>query len=401
MINKRLLLVEPGSEKFRSYILEELVNHKFQLIIVGGKKTEWAKKYAESYYILDEIENKVDEIVSIGRSKNVGGVLTYSDIYVPIVAKVAQTLSLPHLDQKTAYMCRNKLLLRNELNKKKELAVRSYKSLNLNEAIHYANYIGYPVVVKPIHGHSSIGVMKANNEKDVIQSYNKSIEYKFAGNYGVLIEEYLDGPEVSLECFVEDGKPNIVAITDKKLSQEPYFEEIGHTVPSDLPTNILDQFKSVAIQSLTAINFTTGIAHIEARMTRNGPKIIEIGARLGGDLIPKLVQLSTGINLPLIAANLACGLPINSEHLKKTNSATVLFVVPRESGVVTGFSKIVQDANPNILYNRFWGKVGQVVRLPPENFLTRLGYVVTVGDNSKDSLILAEKIIQELKLQIK
>lgn len=396
---KKLLIIDPGSNTFRSYIIRTFKQNGFLLFIAAPKNSDWAKEYAKEFLEFGEDHDFISDIISFGKGNNVDGVLTYSEEHVSTAAKVGKALNLPHLNPEIATIIRNKYLLRKKLEEVGIQTVKAFKVSSAEEAVKCAQKIGFPVVVKPINGHSSIGVVKAESKDDIYIAAKQIQRFKFESlKSDFIVEEYIEGPEVSIECFVKDSKPYVIGITDKRLSKEPFFEEIGHTVPSSLPPSIQYLFVSYAVQILTALDFNLGIAHIEARLTKDGPKLIEIGARLGGDFIPKLVKLASNIDLPLISALLACGESVQLEEFR-TEAASIEFIVPSKSGIIKDIF-IPDTMHSKILEFEIWGQVGQHVVLPPERYLTRLGYTISKGSTSKESLNLVQSIVKSINIEI-
>ena len=105
----------------------------------------------------------------------------------------------------------------------------------------------------------------------------------------------MQGPEVSVEVLMKDGKGHVLAVTDKMTTGAPYFVEIGHSEQSQLNKKTVDDIKKLAVNALLAVGVTNGPGHVEIIVTNEGPKLVELGARLGGDFITTdLVPLSTG-----------------------------------------------------------------------------------------------------------
>ncbi len=129
-----------------------------------------------------------------------------------------------------------------------------------------------------------------------------------ARNGTVMVEEYMRGPEVSVEIMVIDGEPHILAITDKYITPPPYFVELAHCEPSRLDAGTQEEIGRVAAQAVRAIGIENAPAHVEIKVTEEGPKIVELAARLGGDFITsRLVPLSTGIDMVGASVLLATG----------------------------------------------------------------------------------------------
>ena len=129
-----------------------------------------------------------------------------------------------------------------------------------------------------------------------------------ARNGTVMVEEYMHGPEVSVEMMVIEGEPHILTITDKFITPPPYFVELAHCEPSRLDEETQGRIREVAVQAVRAIGIENAPAHVEIKVTEDGPKIVELAARLGGDFITsRLVPLSTGIDMVGASVLLATG----------------------------------------------------------------------------------------------
>ncbi|MDE6212851.1 MAG: ATP-grasp domain-containing protein, partial [Lachnospiraceae bacterium] len=161
-------------------------------------------------------------------------------------------------------------------------------------------------IVKPADNAGSRGVVLFTCE----MSKEKTYEYSKSNsrNGTVLVEEVMQGAEVSVEVMVVEGQPHILSITDKYITPPPYFVELAHCEPSRLDGETQEQIRQVAVQAIKAIGIENAPAHVEIKVTEEGPKIVELAARLGGDFITsKLVPLSTGIDMVGASGLLASG----------------------------------------------------------------------------------------------
>lgn len=167
---------------------------------------------------------------------------------------------------------------------------------------------------------------------NIKDSYIYSRDFSRSGQ--LIIEEYMNGPEVSVETFSLNGKVHIIAITDKITTGAPYFVEMGHSQPSKLDIDLQEEICKVAIAAVLALKIYDGPSHVEIIVTPSGPKIVELGARLGGDNITtSLVPLSTGVNLVKACLQTAIGeIPdIN----KKFNRAAIIKYIEPPMGKIT------------------------------------------------------------------
>ncbi len=261
------------------------------------------------------------------------------------------------------------------------------------DAVAAADRIGYPVVVKARRLAGSIGVQRVDDEKGLVQAFHDAAAATFPNvvhdGMDVLVEEYLDGPEISIDCAVAGGNVVPLALARKQTGLDPYFEETGHTVDAADPLltddDLLDQLRRVHAE----IGITDGMTHVEFRLTRQGPRLVEINARLGGDFIPLLGHLATGIDLAVVAGQIAVGQrPVVTTGHHRVAGIRFLYP-PVDCQVVnaqvhrdrfTSFTHVaVATATP-----------GQRMALPPRGFLSRYGYVIATG-------VTVDEVNQELR----
>ncbi|MFF7451083.1 MULTISPECIES: ATP-grasp domain-containing protein [unclassified Streptomyces] len=158
-----------------------------------------------------------------------------------------------------------------------------------------ARRLGSPVVVKPTALAGSRGVFLWQQDTDRA-AWTALVEgYGYDGPF--LVEEYLRGPEYSVETLSRDGRHQVVGITEKLLGAPPLFVEVGHVHPAPLPAERRQAVEELTTELLTACGYRFGPAHTEVIWTEAGPRIVESQARLGGDRIPRLVELATGLDI--------------------------------------------------------------------------------------------------------
>lgn len=172
-------------------------------------------------------------------------------------------------------------------------------------ALNFSNW-QFPLIIKPVDSYSSRGVFRIDNKAELQQYYYDSVQ--FASNGQVLLEEFLEGPEVSVESITFEGETTVVQITDKVISSYPYTVEMAHYQPSILPNETQACIKAIVQQAIAALQIDNTGSHAELKITPAGPKMIEIGARLGGDYISSyLTLLSTGVDMNRAIAQVAMG----------------------------------------------------------------------------------------------
>ena len=213
----------------------------------------------------------------------------------------------------------------------------------------------------------------------------------------VVIEDYLDGPEFSVEGISVKGKYNIIQVTDKITTGAPYFVEIGHTQPSAWPDNILNEIKDMAKRGVEALGILEGPSHTEIRLTSEGPRIIEIGARLGGGFITTdLVPLSTGVNM--IEANIDIALGYTPDLNTKFNRGAAIRFFKSNVGYFIEAKGINKASSiKGIVKIGFFKNIGEYI---PElkTGLDRVGYVIAVGESREEAVKRCEEAIKEISI---
>ncbi|MFJ6101883.1 acetyl-CoA carboxylase biotin carboxylase subunit family protein [Streptomyces sp. NPDC092359] len=315
----------------------------------------------------------------------VAGVVTWDEYALVPTAELASRLKVPGNSPQAMTACRDKATSRRLFAEHGVPSAVSTRVDTLAEATRAARLTGFPVVLKPSSHAASIGVVRVNR----LEVLSSSWEFAASGageqgpeGGGVLVEEYLAGPEISVECVTRDGVTTALAVTRKEVGFAPYFEEVGHTVDAGDP--LLDEVAPAAAQAVRALGITVGVQHVEMRLMSSGPRIIEVNARIGGDLIGELVRLATGLDLPRIAADVACG---KEPDLVRTAHATasIEILYPPASGVLAARS-LQAAPGPEYpwLHQVTWFReVGEPVVLPPAGDLdtSRVGFLVATADS--------------------
>lgn len=257
--------------------------------------------------------------------------------------------------------------------------------------------IKYPAITKPTDNSGSRGIMLVNDVKELENALVYSSQNGRKGN--VIIEEYMVGPEVSVEIVVINGKPYVLQVTDKLTTGAPHFVEIGHSQPSRLSQKSLNAIQDLAKEAALAIGIENGPAHAEIILTKDGPKMVEIGARMGGGCITThLVPLSTGINMTRATIQIALGEKTDIEK-KFNKGAAIRFIIP-ESGTVKSITgKEEAEKVPGVELVDIQCSVGQVLR-KLENGTCRIGYVIAQGDTSEEAVEICEQALSKIHIEV-
>ncbi|MCA1221971.1 ATP-grasp domain-containing protein [Streptomyces sp. 8L] len=384
----RVLVVSAGDAIYRGYCLEQ-VAAAYDVVLLTGTEPSWEKPYIVDHAVADLSDNTA--LLAAGRElaarHTLAGIVTWDEWNLVPTARLARALDLPANSVEVMRGCRNKATARALFARHGVPSAASMKARTLLEAGLATMSIGYPAVLKPAAFAGSIGVIRIDRPEELADAF----EFASAGasqsreDTGVLVEEYLDGPEVSVECVTQHGVTTAVAVTRKSLGPAPYFDETGHTVDAADP--LLTQVAPAAGAAVKALGITDGVQHVEMRLVDGRPRLIEVNARIGGDMIGHLVRLATGIDLPRAAADLACG---ETPDLTPTRhgAAGIRMLYPAASGTLAArqVNQPFVAHTPWLRQLQWTRKLGEQLLLPPKGdlFTARAGFYVVTGRNTAE-----------------
>ncbi len=255
----------------------------------------------------------------------------------------------------------------------------------------------FPLITKPTDNSGSRGVMIVHNLSELEEALKYSSENGRNGD--VIVEEYMHGPEVSVEIMVVDGVSNILQITDKLTTGAPHFVEMGHSQPSALSFEAQEKIKELAGKAALAVGIKNGPAHAEIILTDKGPKMVEIGARMGGDCITThLVPLSTGIDMVKATIDVALGNKPDMEKKFSKASAIRYFDVPcgtiKEISGVEEAEKI--DGVKEISFVKNVGETAEDVGSSGD----RIGFVIAQADTAENAIKICNSVINKVSIYV-
>jgi len=168
-------------------------------------------------------------------------------------------------------------------------------------------FLSYPVIIKPKDAFSSRGVLKINDFAELLAHLDESRNYASTGD--VIVEEFMEGREFSVESITFKGSTNVIQITEKFITDYPYTVETGHLQPAGISEKEWLAIEDIVKKAVGSLGIDNSASHAEVMLTAEGPKMIEIGARLGGDFISSyLTKASTGISMDRAAVQVALGI---------------------------------------------------------------------------------------------
>jgi len=323
---------------------------------------------------------------------------------VPLtVAGVADALGLPGLFIETARLAADKLAMK-QCFVEKGIAVPWFCEIDsLDHLRQIVSEYGLPLVIKPVDSRSARGVLKLTTGVDLNWVYKHSISFSPSGR--VMVEEYLEGPQISTESILIEGKAFTPGFTDRNYEFldrfTPYIIENGGHQPSILTTEQQSTVSRLAEQAALAMGISTGIAKGDMVLTEDGPMVIEIAARLsGGWFSSDQIPLAIGVDLIGAAIKLAIGEKVEEEDLipRYQKGVAIRYFFP-EPGRVVKIKNEEQFKNTSWVHKLgFFVKPGDIVE-SVTNHTKRAGFVITMGDTRDQAVELAEQVVESIKIE--
>ncbi|MFE1836454.1 ATP-grasp domain-containing protein [Streptomyces sviceus] len=386
---------------YRGYCLENVRAH-YDVVLISGAEPTWEKAFLLDYAVADP--NDQAALAAAGRALaeryELAGVLTWTEWYLVPVARLARQLGLPTTAPEALQGCRNKHTSRSQFARHGVPSAVSVSVRTEREAADAAALIGYPVVLKPAAHAASMGVIRVDSADDLPPAYAFAARTADHGveSTQVLVEQYLDGPEVSVECVTHHGQTTVVAVTRKTVGMPPFFEELAHVVDANDP--LLATVAPVAVAALDAVGITDGVSHVEIRIVDGRPRLIEVNARIAGDMIGHLVHLATGVDLARAAADIACGRTPDLTPTRR-QAAAIRFIYPAHSGTLT--ARGVVKPTGGVERVRFQRQPGDRLVLPEDGgnlFTARIGFIITIGPTVTAAQNRAQEAYRNLDVQV-
>ena len=308
-----------------------------------------------------------------------------SDMPVRTVSWVNEKLGRPNdISYEGAIYATDKIAMRNRM-KECGVPIPEYHEIkNLDDFLEAASKMPERFILKPADNAASRGVVLIDKSRnpDLEKIYKYSTQYSRSGE--ALIEEFMEGPEVSVESYTINGEPHIITITDKLVTELPFFVELGHTEPSRLTSTQQEDIKKVAHAAIKAIGMENGPNHTEIKVTPAGAKLVEIAARLGGDYITsKLVPLSTGVDM--IECSFATLLGEEVKYQNTISKGSAIRFIQGKKGILKAVDGLEEALKmPGVLEIEIYLKPGSYIR-SPENSSDRVGHVIATGKDADEA----------------
>lgn len=245
-----------------------------------------------------------------------------------MMARIAEKYGFPFYTVETAQWSTDKF----QMKRRFELGGVPHAQGRLISNVEEAEGLMFPVIVKPRDNSGSRGVKLCRNQEELKSSIDEALENSQLDS--VLVEEFIEGPEYSIEGLHYDSKSEVIQFTEKKTTEFPYNVELGHIQPANITEENQQKIREIVAKIGSALLFENCASHTELKINERGIFVIETSPRLGGDYITStLTPLSTGVNLEDEVLRISLGEKINPAP-QAVQYSGVRFFSFKEGGVI-------------------------------------------------------------------
>jgi biotin carboxylase len=324
------------------------------------------------------------------------GVVAVSDATVADAALLSAALGTPGPSLSSVTLAGDKRAMRDRLEVAGLPNVRWAGVTSLDDVRAVADEVG-SVIVKPSEGSASRHVFRVDRGDDAVLEQLAAV---IDDEPGWIAEQFLVGPEISVEALSWGGTHHVLAITDKETG--PGFVELGHRVPATLTADLTGSVHGLVRDVLDALGFDHVISHTELILTPQGPRVVETHPRMGGDRIGRLVELATGRHPLTSLARALSGRPptdpAGERGRHRTLAAAIAFVTA-PAGTVTAVEGADDAAgSEGVAEARVTVDVGHTVA-PVRSSSDRCGHVIATAPDARRAAVLARAAADRIRIE--
>jgi carbamoyl-phosphate synthase large subunit len=299
--------------------------------------------------------------LEVARKYDIDGIVTgQMENPLRLMAEVAEMLNLIFPSKEVIERCRNKFLMKEAFlahdipcaNGMLLKADASPDDLDISD-------MTFPLIMKPLDAFSSRGVLKISGKNEILDHLDETRSFSSSGD--ILLEEFIDGKEYSIETITYQGRTEIVQYTEKIITAFPRTVELGHVQPADLDDTTRNMVDKIVKDAIRALGIDNSASHVELKINGDDVRIIEIGARLGGDYIASyLTTASTGMSMDRAAIQVALGEKPDLAHPEAMYSK-ISYPVFESGKVISKIHDLTAMIDEQLVFVKAFFKAGDIV----------------------------------------
>lgn len=398
MNNKRLLVLAAGI--LQVPVIKRVREMGYFVIAADGDPNACGLKYANKAIVANITDEKM--MLQVAREEKIDGVIhPCSEVSMNVMGRINDELGLSGISKEQAIRATNKHLMREAFEAYGAPSPKSRCFTDVEVAWGaFCTDFTSACILKPSRNSGSRGIAKIEENIDG-DEFKRLFEIAKGESRDkqVMLEQFIEGPEFSIEIIVWNGQVNVLTVTDKKTTEAPHFVELGHNQPSCFPAETVEKIKAAAMAGVKALGVNNCACHAEVKVQDGEPFIMEIGARMGGDFISTvLTPLSTGVDMIAAAVNCALGIEPCLIPVAEPQGVCIRYFCPKP-GVLQSISNTEVLDDPRVYEWEIYHKVGDIIPKVTSS-LCRSGHVIVTEETPQKAIELAEQLIEEVKFKI-
>lgn len=273
-------------------LIKKLQDRGYEVVLADYTEEPPAAPYADEFVCASTLD--IDAIRALAHAVSADLIITCcTDQALATVSLLSEELGLPcYISAEKGACVTNKQRMKRGM---LEHGIPTARPLTLEECA-MRDLAVEPVVIKPVDCNSSKGVVKVDEAASLDQAVQRAQELSRTGS--IIIEEYIDGNEVSVDCFVHDGKGVVLCISqsEKVESGSGFVINRGFYLPGFHAEN-LERVQAIVDQIIDAFELEEGPLLVQMLDGPTGLSVIEFSARTGGCIKHRMIQRASGVDV--------------------------------------------------------------------------------------------------------
>lgn len=399
---RSILMLGAGQEQ--CIAIQEAQALGYRVVACDAREDAPGLRLAEQGHVV-ELQD-VQALIALGRREAVSGVFCHAVEIPEVVAQIAQALDLPGLNLEVAHRCTNKHARIKAL-RQAGIPVAEFVSIDSAEAlVDAAQQLGYPLVLKPVDNAGSRGVRRVDCEQELLAAYEEAMQH--SRTQEVLLEQFLQGPQISTESVVYQGQIHTFAFADRNYAREefyaPYFIEDGINFPSVLSPAEQASVHALVEQTIHALGLSWGAAKGDIILHQGRPHLIEMASRTsGGWFGAGSIPLATGVRplRPLLQMAMGDSPDLAALEPKRALACAQRYWIPQAPArfeAVDGVDKVEQMPGVE-MFNAFFPAAGTTIN-KAQHHAQRYAQVICTAVDREQAMARADAAIASLQVRL-
>lgn len=393
---KKVLVI--GAGLLQAFVIKKARELGYYTLCVDANPNAEGFSYADEYAVIDIVNQKA--CYTYAREKMIDGVLTAATDYgVLTMSYIAQKMGLPGINYDAALRIKNKFRVRECLYEAgledTDLSFEVSEEVDIDK---YRTQVKYPVMVKPCDSSGSRGASRVDSSEDFSKACRFAMDQSLS--HCATVERFIDGVEYGAESFVVNGNVHVLGVMRKWMTKPPYYAELGHSIPSCLSYDMEAKVRRCVEKAIHALNIEYGAVNMDLLISADGGvHIIDVGARMGGNLIGShIIPIGTGVQYieNMIAATVGDSFDFSPKFSAKCVATRLLALTPGIVRRMPNIEAIEQKNNVEIVHHL---EVGSCIH-EYHNNLDGCGYIVAKSDEYENAVINASNALIDIDRQI-